>query len=135
MRSLTFLLLLALCAVGLADEKKPKEKPKVSGTVEFARKPTLPEGTEVKIQVLDVSIADAKATVLGEKVITDPKATPIDFEVEYDGDKIKDKGRYSVSCRISHKGKLLFITDTNVAVITGEGKTKGVKVPVKEVKR
>src|SRR5262249_7669943 len=125
---------LALCAVCAADEK-PKEKPKVSGTVEFAQKPTFPEGTEVKIQVLDVSIADEKADVLGEKIIKDPKNTPIEFEVEYDEEKVKRKGRYPVSCRITHKGKLLYFTDTHVPVITGKGKTKDVKVPVKEIRR
>jgi putative lipoprotein len=134
MRLLSGLFLVIVCLPASAEDK-PKEKPKVTGTVEFKQKPTLPEGTEVKMQILDVSIADAKAVVLGEKIIKDPDKTPIAFEVEYDGDKIKQKGRYSISCRISHKGKLLFITDTSVPVITGKGGTKDVKVPVVAIKR
>jgi putative lipoprotein len=134
MRLLSGLLLVVVCLPASAEDK-PKEKPRVTGAIEFKQKPTFLEGTEVKIQIQDVSIADAKAVVLGEKIIKDPKKTPIAFEVEYDGDKIKQNGRYSITCRITHKGKLLYVTDVNVPVITGKGGTKDVKVPVAEIKR
>src|SRR5262245_51535419 len=109
MRTLSCLLLTlaALTSIHAADEKPAKKKPTVSGKVEFARKPTFADGTVVMIQVQDTSIADRKAVVLGEKVIKNPKAGPIEFEIEYDGDRIKPRGRYSISCRITLDGKLL----------------------------
>lgn len=134
MRASCCLLLIALSVAASADEK-PKEKPKVTGKVVFAKRPTFPEGAEVKIQVQDVSIADKAADVLGEKLIKGPKLAPIPFEVEYDASKVRDGGRYSLSCRITHGGKLLYINDTNIPVLTGRGKTKDVELPVIEVER
>lgn len=125
---LSLLILSPLCA----DEKdKPaKKKPTITGQVEFAKKPEFEKGTEVKIQVRDTSIADAKAVLIGEQILKDPKGGPIAFEVEYDGDKVKQGRRYSISCRITHKGKLIYINDTNIPVINAPGKTKDVKLPV-----
>jgi uncharacterized lipoprotein YbaY len=129
-------LLLMFCVSALAEDRPAKEKPKVSGSVEFKDKVKFEEGTKVTIQVQDTSIADKKAEVLGEKVIN-PKKTPIEFEIEYDGSKIKPRGRYTISCRITDKdGKLLFINDTSIPVITDKDRrTKDVKVPVIPVKR
>ena len=132
------LALAALLAAGLARADKtdpPPKKPTITGEVTFKDKPTFEKGTEVLIQVQDTSKADAKAVVLGKKTITDPKKTPIPFEVEYDDSKIKNTDRISLSVRISLKGKLLYINDTRIAVVNPPGKTKAVMAPVIAVKR
>src|SRR5262245_52294232 len=132
-------LLVALAAAGRADQtdpaKPPPKKPTVTGEVTFKDKPTFAKGTEVTIQVQDVSLAGGKAVVLGKKVIKDPMKTPIPFEVEYDGGKIKPRDRISLSVRITLGKKLLYINDTNIPVVNPPGKVKGVQAPVIAVKR
>ena len=113
-------------------EDKPKEKakkPTITGTITFVGTPTFAKGTKVKVMVEDTSLADAPAVVIGKLVIDDPKKTPIPFTVEYDGDKVKEGHRYTMRVRIEHDGKLKFINDTSIPVITGKP-TKDVKVPV-----
>lgn len=113
---------------------KPAKKPAVTGTVEFTGKPTFPAGTVVTISVLDVSLADAPAKVLGKITIKDPRKTPIPFSVEYDGAAIKKGHMYALGVRIEANKKLLYINDTRISVITN-GKVKDIKAPVKEIKR
>jgi uncharacterized lipoprotein YbaY len=134
--SLALLAALTVTARAEADDPaKPAKKPTLTGEVTFKDTPTFEEGTEVVIQVQDTSRADAKAVVLGTKTIKDPKKAPIAFEVEYDDSKIKPRDRISLSVRISHKGKLLYINDTRIAVVNPPGKTKAVMAPVVAVKR
>src|SRR5262245_3264728 len=115
--------------------KPPAKKPTVSGEITFKDMPNFEKGTEVLIQVQDTSRAGAKAVVLGKATLKDPKKTPIAFTVEYDDSSIKPRDRISLSVRISLKGKLLYINDTNIPVVNPPGKTKDVKAPVIAVKR
>ena len=71
-------------------------------------------------RIEDVSRADAPAEVIGEQVIqTQGKQVPIPFQVPYDANQIQENHSYSLRVRIENgAGKLLFINDTNVPVIT-----------------
>jgi putative lipoprotein len=81
----------------------------------------LPPDAVVRVQIQDVSIADAVATIIGEQVIvTQGAQVPIPFAVSYPVSAIQEKRRYSIAARITDgEGNLLFVSDTHTPVITG----------------
>jgi putative lipoprotein len=79
----------------------------------------MPPSAVIKVQLVDVSRADAPATMLGEQIITaGGKQVPFAFEIAYDPAKIDQRLSYAVQARIEDGGKLLFINDQRYAVIT-----------------
>lgn len=111
-------LLGAGCAyTGVAD--KGAAETRVTGTVDVAQRGALPPGAVVKVQLIDVSRADARALVLGEQSIqAGGRQPPIAFAIRYDATKIQPQMSYAVSARIEDGGKLLFINDQRYAVLT-----------------
>jgi putative lipoprotein len=92
---------------------------RVTGTVTYLQRIALAPSATIKVQLIDVSRADAPATVLGEQLITaGGKQVPFAFEIPYDPAKIDQRFSYAVSARIEDGGKLLFINDQRYAVIT-----------------
>jgi putative lipoprotein len=104
----------------------------VTGTVTYLQKIALPSDAVVKVQILDVSKADAPAEVIGEQVIeTKGAQVPFSFTVPYDSNQIVDTHTYSLQVRIEDAtGTLLFINDTIVPVITRGNPTQDVEVIV-----
>ncbi len=96
-------------------------QPQVTGTVSYLLRIALTPGSVIRVQVQDVTIADAPTTILGEQVIvTDGEQVPIPFVVSYPAAAIDESRRYSLSARITDAdGRLLFISDTLIPVITG----------------
>jgi putative lipoprotein len=92
----------------------------VTGTVTYLQRIALQPDAVVTVRIEDVSKADTMAEVIGEQVIqTDGAQVPIPFEVAYDTDEIEDNHSYSLRVRIEDSaGKLLWINDTSVPVIT-----------------
>jgi uncharacterized lipoprotein YbaY len=129
-----FLLVLGGASVSAADDK-PKLA-KVTGAIELAGE-AMPFGpdTVVTVQIQDVSIADKAATVLGKVEIKDAKKFPIAFTVEYDPAKVNLRARIGLSVRITTGGKLAYINDTFIGVISGGNPNEGVKAKVIAIKR
>ena len=105
---------------------------KVTGTVTYRQRIALPPEAVVTVRIEDVSKADTIAEVIGEQVIqTEGAQVPIPFEVAYDPDKIDETHTYSLRVRIEDgNGKLLFINDTSVPVITRGNPTQDIEVVV-----
>lgn len=92
---------------------------KITGTVTYLQRIALPADAVIKVQLADVSRADASAIVLGEQVIqAGGKQVPYAFEIFYDPAQIDPRYSYAVQARIQHNGKLMFINDTRYSVIT-----------------
>lgn len=92
---------------------------RVAGTVTYLQRIALPPEAVIKVQLLDVSRADAPAVVLGEQVITaGGRQVPFAFEIAYDPARIDPRMTYAVSARIEEGGRLRFISDQRHAVIT-----------------
>lgn len=87
----------------------------LSGTVFFRERIMLPDTAKVSVQLLDVSLADAPAKVLGE-AIASGKSPPYAYAIPYDPDAILPGHRYSVSARITDGEQLLFISTTHNSV-------------------
>ena len=99
---------------------KSSGKATVTGTATYLQRIALPPEAVMTTRIEDVSRADAPAEVIGEQVIqTQGKQVPIPFQVPYDANQIQENHSYSLRVRIENgAGKLLFINDTNVPVIT-----------------
>ncbi len=113
-------LLLAGCATSKAvPEAGGGASPRVTGTVAYRERIALPPSAVIKVQLVDVSRADAPAMVLGEQVIhAGGKQVPFDFSIAYDAAQIEANHSYAVQARIEDGGRLLFINDQRYAVIT-----------------
>ena len=102
----------------------------VTGTVIYLQRIALPPEAVVTVRIEDVSKADALAEVVGEQVIqTKGAQVPIPFSVPYDPDKIEGNHIYNLRVRIEDgTGKLLFINDTSMPVITRGNPTQDIEV-------
>ena len=113
-------LMLAGCSsVGAAPEGGGLASARVTGTVAYRERIALPPSATIKVQLVDVSRADAPAIVLGEQVIqANGRQVPFAFEIAYDPAKIEASHSYAVQARIEDGGQLRFISDQHHAVIT-----------------
>ena len=92
---------------------------RVTGTVTYRERIALPPTAVIKVQLVDVSRADAPAIVLGEQVThAAGKQVPFAFEIQFDPATIEANHSYAVQARIEQDGKLRFISDRHYAVIT-----------------
>ena len=84
------------------------------------------------VRIEDISKADAPAEVVGEQVIkTEGAQVPIPFAVSYEPENIIENHHYSLRVRIEDgAGRLLFINDTNVPVITNGNPVEDIEVVV-----
>jgi putative lipoprotein len=81
----------------------------------------IPEGAVVYIQLVDVSLADAEATQIVEKEITDATEFPIPFAITYDPKEIMPGNTYAIQVRVEDSsGNLYFSNTTTNLVISGE---------------
>jgi putative lipoprotein len=107
-------------------------KESVTGTVTYLQRIALPPDAVITVRIEDVSKADAPAKVIGEQVIqTDGAQVPIPFAVTYDPGESEENHSYSLRVRIEDgNGKLLFINDTSIPVITHGNPTQDIEVIV-----
>jgi putative lipoprotein len=112
--------LLAACSTtSAAPDGTGAATPRVTGSVTYRERIALPPTATIKVQLVDVSRADAPAPVLGEQVITaGGKQVPFAFAIAYDPAKIDQRYSYAVQARIEDAAKLLFINDQRYVVIT-----------------
>ena len=93
--------------------------PRVTGTVGYLQRIGLPPGAVIKVQLVDVSRADAPAVVLGEQLIhAEGRQPPFAFAIAYDAGRIRPNMSYAVGARIEEGGRLLFVNDRRYAVLT-----------------
>jgi putative lipoprotein len=120
------LALLAGCATAPAPQPGGPAAPapsaasglRVTGSITYLQRIALPEGSEVIVQLRDVSRVDAAAAVLAEQRFRSRSQVPLPYELRVDGARIDPRMRYAVAARIEHGGKLLFINDKIYPVLT-----------------
>ena len=112
-------LLLAACAAPGSNDEESKPMASVTGTVTYLQRIALPPTAVIKVQLADVSRADAPAIVLGtQQIEANGRQVPFAFEIEYDPARIDARFTYVVQARIEADGKLLFISDQAYPVLT-----------------
>lgn len=117
--------LLCIFVLTACDQVNPSRTPdrqaeilSVHGSISYRERIALSPQSVLEVQLVDVSMADAKAIVIAEKSITGPGQVPIDFELTYDPTLIDERFTYAVQARISEGDRLVFINDTHTPVLT-----------------
>lgn len=119
-------------ALEQAADQQAATGPAVTGTVTYRERIALPPDAVITVQLQDVSLADAPAVVMGEQVIpAEGRQVPIPFAVPYDPAQIQPGRSYSLAARIEDGGgKLQFISDTRVPVLSDGAPAENVEIVV-----
>lgn len=110
----------ATFATGARADAPPAEETTLDGTVVYRERMMLPPGATVQVQLADVSLADAPATLLASTTVTDATASPVRFTLSYEPALIKGPNTYAFQARITDGDQLLFINDTHHAFEPGD---------------
>ncbi len=102
--------MLAIPAAATAEEKT------ISGEVLYRDRIALPPHAILTVQLLDVSLADAAATVIGQQKIDPAGQVPIKFAVPFDAAAIRTGMSYALQARITVDDRLWFINDVRYSV-------------------
>jgi uncharacterized lipoprotein YbaY len=106
----------------------------LTGTIAYLQRIALPPDAVIDVQLQDVSLQDAPATVIAaERYIADGRQVPFPFELTYDPAGIDPKQTYAVMARITIDGKLRWISTQRYPVLTGDAPVTGIEVVVESV--
>jgi putative lipoprotein len=112
--------LLAGCSImTVVEDGSGATAARVTGTITYLQRIALSPAAVIKVQLVDVSRADAPAIVISELVIyANGRQVPLEFEIDYGPAQIDQRHTYAVQARIEVDGHLRFINDQHYAVIT-----------------
>ena len=122
--------LLTACAQPQPQPHSPHSRPNppgpgpatqvVEGTISWRERIALPPDAELIVQLQDTSRADAAARVLGtQRIRLHTNTPPFQFRIAVDPAQIDPRASYTISARVEHNGRLMFINDTATPVLTG----------------
>jgi len=101
---------------GTAPMTESTERVRVQGEAMYFEKILLPEGSRLRVQVLDNQLADTQQAVLAEQVTTVGPG-PYEFTIDVPRAKLRANGQYGLHVSVSMPdGSLRFVTDTRVPV-------------------
>jgi len=92
------------------------EDVEIFGEVSYRERIALPPNAVLAVQLADVSLADAPASVVAEQKIEPAGQVPIKFVLKFDSSVIQPKMSYAVQARIMVDDKLWFINDERYSV-------------------
>lgn len=92
------------------------EEVAITGEVSYRERMALPPNAVLTVRLLDVSLADAPETVVGEQKIDPAGQVPIKFEIKFDSAVVQAKATYALQARIMVENQLWFINDQRYAV-------------------
>ncbi|WP_296736224.1 YbaY family lipoprotein [Mesorhizobium sp.] len=98
----------------------------IVGEVTYRERIALPPNAILSVELADVSLADAPATVIGQRKVVPAGQVPIKFEIGFDSKAIRAGRTYALQARITVDDRLLFITDTRHQVDPLAGKPQNV---------
>ena len=120
-------LMLAACQTTKAEPTAT-----VRGEITYRERIAVPPGAQLEVLLLDVSRADAPSETIGGVTLSDIGQPPYPFEIAYRPEQIIASHTYVVQARLTHQGRLLFITDQAYPVIT-RGHPTEVQIVLKRV--
>ena len=88
----------------------------IKGEIIYRERMALPPNAEVTVQLADVSLADAPATIIGVQTLKPAGQVPIKFEIKFDPSVIRPKTDYALQARITVDNQLMFINDERLTV-------------------
>ena len=123
---------LQVLAFWVAACAQPASGGRVTGRVTYLQRIALSPAAVVQVQLIDLSRADAAASMLAEQTLHPQHQVPIPFELAYDPSRIVPAHRYGVRARITDGDRLAFTNDLAVPVLT-QGAPSSVEVVVHPV--
>ena len=106
----------------------------LTGTVTYLQRIALPPNAVIDVQLQDVSLQDAPATVIAsERYIAAGRQAPFPYELTYDPAGIDPKRTYAIAARITVDGKLRWINTQHHPVLTGGAPATDVEIIVESV--
>lgn len=133
-------LVIALVVVGIGtffisnSSKDEAVTSTLSGSVSYRERIALPAGSVIEVSLQDTSRADVAATVLASStIVTTGENVPVPFSLTYDPSSIDSRYTYSIAARILVEGKLRWINQSSVPVLTNGAATSSVEVLVSAV--
>lgn len=111
---------LGLASMAVLSAVRAQTMKELTGSVSYRERIALPPAASVNVKLLDVSLADAPATIIAETTVTPGGQVPVPFTLSYDPARIDPAHRYVLQAQIVVDGKLMFITDQNWPVFDGE---------------
>lgn len=122
-------------SVGLAGCNTPQTgagSSQVEVEASFRERLALAPGVRLEASLIDISRADAAATIVGKTVIEEVGLPPYRFTIAYDPAAIVATHRYAVRVVLMKDARLIFTTDQVYPVLTG-GSPASVQVLLKRV--
>jgi len=98
----------------------------LTGEATYRERIALPPNAVLSVELADVSLAGAPATVIGQRKIMPAGQVPIRFEIGFDPKAVLPGRTYVLQARITVDGRLMFITDTRHEVDPMDGKPQKV---------
>lgn len=106
-------LLLGMLSV---PEMAAAEEKTITGEVLYRERIALPPHAVLTVQLVDMSLADAPSTIIGQQKIDPAGQVPIKFSVPFDPAAIQPQLSYALQARITVDDRLWFINDVRHAV-------------------
>lgn len=101
----------------------------VTGTISHRAGPAVPVDATVTVQLVDVSRADAPATLIGESRFSPGEIRmPWSFEVGFDPGEIQPTHTYALRAFLGTPDELLLTTTDGVRVLTGDAPQFGIEL-------
>jgi uncharacterized lipoprotein YbaY/heat shock protein HslJ len=119
--ALALCLPLTACDSGKESDVTVKEDApatSITGSISLGGSKTLPSSALVEISLVDVSRQDARAKLIARQRITRPGPVPVEFELAFNPRQINERNSYAVQVRVTDGGRLLYVSDTNIPVLT-----------------
>lgn len=108
---------------------------RVDGSVFYRERMMLPPDATLRVEVRDVSRADAPSMLIGGATIPiDGRGPPYAFRVHYFAAAIDPRFTYAVSAVISDHRGMIFRNTTMIPVITRDAPTTGIEVLVQMIR-
>ncbi|MFV0478667.1 MAG: YbaY family lipoprotein [Parahaliea sp.] len=123
-------LFISACASNTGSNTGDEAMAMVAVEVSYRERMLLPAEAQVEVQLLDVSRADASATVLARAAQAATKAPPYHFELTYPESSIQPGHRYSLRATVRLRDRLLFGSTRNIDPFAGE---QPVQVPMQRM--
>lgn len=106
----------------------------ITGQVRYLARIALPPEAMLTVRIQDTARAGAPARVLAEQRIElAGQQVPIPFASTIDRDLVGKRARVTVTARIEHRGRLLFINDRIVPALSADGQPLPVELILKPV--
>lgn len=86
------------------------------GEVIYRERIALPPNAKVTVELADVSLADAPASILAEMTVDAAGQVPVKFSLPFDTSVLQKNTQYALQARITVDDKLMFTTQERHAV-------------------